>query len=336
MSVVPAGVRRDTAVVGPPTDLATMPSRVLQQFTSASAALIAALAPQLSAQDSFPERCGTGISRTEKAGYSPLPRGDGFCPLIADPKAVHSFASALQERSDSGGVQTTRRIASVGIGDMFGLGRWAGKRRGDGVQLSISAAVFAQFDLGAPSYDLVNADYVVGIPLTIRRGRGSLRLRAYHQSSHLGDEYLLREPAARRNRENLSFESLEATLSIDAGALRIYGGGERLLNREPADLAASIVHGGAEFRPMFWLIPLGHLGGFRFLAASDVKTSDEHDWKPSVSARAGLEYDRATGTQPPGRRWGIFAEYYDGPSPYGQFFRERVKYAGVGVHFGGF
>ena len=302
---------------------------------SLAASLALAGAP-LFAQGSYPERCGTGLPAKEMAGYTPLPRGDVFCPLVADPKAPHSFASFLQEKSKVGLANNTSKLASVGIGDMFGLGRWAGKRPGDGVQLSLSAAVFAQFDLQAPSYDLLNADYIVGIPLTIRRGRGSLRLRVYHQSSHLGDEYLLREPPARRDRENLSFESVEAILSIDAGPLRVYGGGEKLINRDPSELAGLVAQAGAEFRPMAWIIPLGGLGGFRFVAATDVKTSKEHDWKPSVSARAGLEYDRARGTQPPGRRWGLFAEYYEGPSPYGQFFRERVQYAGVGVHFGGF
>lgn len=317
-----------------------MVGRMTLKLRSAVAVLLlattGAVGGPLSAQDSFPERCGTGIASTEKPGYTPLPRGDVFCPLVADPKAPHSFVSGLREESGSGPTQRASNLASVGIGDMFALGRWAGANRGDGVQLSLSAAVFAQFDLGAPSYDLLNADYIIGIPLTIRRGRGSMRLRIYHQSSHLGDEYLLREPPARRDRENLSFESLEATLSLDMGAFRLYGGGERLINREPVDLAATVLHGGAEFRPMTWIIPFGGLGGFRFIAATDVKTSDEHDWKPSVSARAGLEYDRKRGTQPPGRRWGVFAEYYEGPSPYGQFFRERVRFTGVGVHFGGF
>lgn len=290
----------------------------------------------LGAQDSYPVRCGTGLSRTEKPGYTPLPRGDVFCPLVADPKAAHSFVSLLQERSSTGAVSTSSNLASVGIGDMFGLGRWSGARPGDGVQLSLSASVFAQFDLRSASYDLLNTDYIIGVPLTIRRGRGSMRVRLYHQSSHLGDEYLLREPPNRRDRENLSFEAVEATLSVDAGPLRMYGGGEMLFNREPADLAGTVAHAGAEFRPATWVVPLGGLGGFRFLAATDVKTSKEHDWKPSVSARAGLEYDRAHGAEPPGRRWGVFAEYYEGPSPYGQFFRERVRYAGIGVHFGGF
>jgi hypothetical protein len=53
--------------------------------------------------------------------------------------------------------------------------------------------VFAQFDLDSTSDDLLNADYVVGLPLTFRRAGFSARGRFYHQSSHLGDELLLRE-----------------------------------------------------------------------------------------------------------------------------------------------
>ena len=72
------------------------------------------------------------------------------------------------------------------------------------------------------------------------------------------------------------------------------------------------------------------------MAAADVKSSEEQDWDPAISARAGLEYDRAPGSDASARRWGIFAEFYTGPSPYGQFFREKVRLMGVGIHFGGF
>lgn len=296
------------------------------------------LALPAGAQSSWPARCGTGLPVAEAVGYVPLPRGDVFCPLVADPKGAHSFVSVLRESTDTGAVTLAANIASVGIGDMYGLGRWNGARAGDGVQFSLSAGVLAQFDLGTSSYDLLNADYFVGLPVTIRSGAVSARLRVYHQSSHLGDEYLLREPPDRRDRENLSFEAAEVLLSYDAGPLRVYGGGELLFHRDPDDLEAMVAHGGAEFRPQVRVLPLGGLGGFRLVVAGDFKAAQEHDWKPAVSARAGLEYDRA-GSPPPnpqGRRWGVFAEYYEGPSPYGQFFRERVRYAGLGIHFGGF
>jgi hypothetical protein len=284
---------------------------------------------------SAPARCGVGSPAGER-GYVPLPRGDVFCPLVADPKAIRSFASYLRHESGDDLADAELDIASVGIGDSFGLGRWTGSNAGDGVQFSATAGVFAQFDLGTESYDLLNSDFIVGLPLTIRKGWFSTRFRLYHQSSHLGDEYLLREPPDQQDRENISFESLEWILSVDGGPLRVYGGGEMLFRREPEDLERYVAHGGLEFRPLARIIPLGSLGGFRFVAAGDVKSSEEQDWKPAISARAGLEYDRAGGEDATARRYGIFAEFYTGPSPYGQFFREKVRLMGIGIHFGGF
>ena len=304
--------------------------------TTILAAGLAMSAMPAFAQTSAPARCGVGIPASDQQGYVPLPRGDVFCPLIADPKSFHSFASFLNHESGDDLTDATLTIASVGIGDAFGLGRWNGSQPGDGFQFGLSAGVFAQFDLGSESYDLLNADYVVGLPITFRRGWFSTRVRLYHQSSHLGDEYLLREPPDRQDHENLSFEAVELLLSADGGPLRIYGGGEWLFNQSPEDLGSYTAHGGIELRPAARIIPLGSLGGFRFVAAADVKSSEEQDWDAAFSARAGLEYDRAGGTDATARRWGIFAEFYTGPSPYGQFFREKVQLAGVGIHFGGF
>jgi len=41
--------------------------------------------------DSYPARCG--VAGPDRGAYLPLPRGDVFCPLIADPKATRSFAA---------------------------------------------------------------------------------------------------------------------------------------------------------------------------------------------------------------------------------------------------
>jgi hypothetical protein len=296
---------------------------------------LALAAGPLGAQTTPSSRCGVGIPINEQKGYVPLPRGDVFCPLIADPKSSRTFASLLRHESGVALSEAELDIASAGIGDAFGLGRWNRGRPGDGVQLSVTAGVFAQFDLSTHSYDLLNADYVVGLPITIRSGWFSTRVRLYHQSSHLGDEYLLREPPDRQDRENLSFEALEWLLSADAGPLRVFGGGELLFRREPEDLGRYVAHGGVELRPQPRVLPLGALGGFRFVAGADVKSSQEQDWEPAISARAGLEYDRA-GSDVTARRWGIFFEFYEGPSPYGQFFREKVRLTGFGIHFGGF
>ena len=290
-------------------------------------AVLVSTAGPLAAQQSRVERCGLRIPASEAKGYVGLPSGDVFCPLIADPKGLRSFISYQRTIGED---DSLTNIGSVGVADEFGIARWGGSRLGNGVQLSLAGAVFAQFDLGTTSYDLLNADYLVGLPLTIRNDAFSMRLRVYHQSSHLGDEFLTRSQDS--TRVNLSFESLEAILSVDAGVLRLYGGGEYLLRRTPAALEQYVAHGGAELRGSP-IINLGGAGGVRPVAAVDLKAAQEWDWKPSVSVRAGLEFERTRGADPPSRRWSLLFESYTGPSPYGQFFRERIRYAGVGAHF---
>ncbi|HZI27084.1 MAG TPA: hypothetical protein VFD64_02950, partial [Gemmatimonadaceae bacterium] len=87
---------------------------------------------------SAPARCGVGSPAGER-GYIPLPRGDVFCPLVADPKAIRSFASYLRHESGDDLTDAELDITSVGIGDSFGLGRWTGSNAGDGVQFSATA-----------------------------------------------------------------------------------------------------------------------------------------------------------------------------------------------------
>jgi len=287
------------------------------------------IASRVVAQIPASTRCGVGIPASEVSGYVPLPRGDVFCPLLADPKGQRSFVSYLHETSDQGDMN----VGSVGISDAFGLLRVGGPKPGDGFQVSLAGSVFAQFDLESTSYDLVNADYIIGLPITFRRKAFSMRFRLYHQSSHLGDEFLLRENNPKFVRENISFEAAEMILSLDGGPFRVYGGGEYLLRRDPKDLERYVAHGGVELRPARRLVRFGTVAGVRFVAGGDVKASEEQDWKPAVSIRTGFEFDRPRDTDPPGRRWGLLFEAYTGPSPYGQFFRNQVRYFGAGIHF---
>lgn len=270
--------------------------------------------------------CFTGFHPGEVAGTVFLPEGDLFCPLLADPKAEHSFLSVLRGDFPSlqEGVDVDRRITigAIGLGDAFPLVRFAAGSPGDGVQVGVVASIFAQFDLDARSVDLINADYVVGVPVTFRSSGFSSRLRLYHQSSHLGDEFLLRTEL---ERENLSFESVELLLSQEMGPVRVYGGGEYLFNRDPETLESSLAHAGLEVR-------IGRLRGARFVGAVDAKAAEEHGWDPGWSARAGIEVAHWRDEAHPPRLWSILVELYDGPSPYGQFFQEQVRWLGLGLH----
>lgn len=303
----------------------SVPNRLVSAL--AASMLVAATAhAQDATAASYPARCGAGVPASEGRGYVPLPRGDVFCPLLADPKATRSFV--VYQRGSA--TDFAADIGAVGIADQFGFFRVAGSRTGDGVQLGVAGAVFAQFDLGAPSYDLLNADYLIGLPLTLRSGAFSARVRVYHQSSHLGDEFLLRPDPPER--ENLSFEAAELLLSQDAGAVRVYVGGEHYFRRTPASLPEQLLHGGVELRPRAEL-RAGRVAAARLVAAVDVKAVRDTAWTTGVNVRAGIEVGRPRDGDLPGRRWSLLAEFYDGPSPYGQFHRNHVRLTGLGFHF---
>jgi len=299
----------------------------LRGWPLASALLL--VASTCAAQDPITpiSRCAPGVHESEAHGTVAFPQDAIHCPLLADPKEPRSFVSVLRGAfrtldDPSAGNKTT--IASIGLGDTFGLVRWNGREAGDGVQIDVVGAVFAQFDLNAPSKDLINADYTIGFPITFRTHGFSTRVRVYHQSSHLGDEFLLRDSAIQR--ENLSFESIELLISQEIHALRVYAGAERLFRREPTTVGASVFHGGAEFRS-------GHAGPVQMVAAVDVKSTELHDWSPAISGRAGIELVRSSASGHPARLVTLMLELYNGPSPYGQFFQDDISYAGFGIHF---
>jgi hypothetical protein len=287
--------------------------------------VLLATAQRATAQTINAPRCGTGIHAAEASGTVGFPQDQIFCPLLADPKEPRSFVSWLRgtfrSLDDPSGTGTT--IGSVGVGDSFGLIRWNGSTAGNGVQLDLVGSIFAQFDLGAPSNDLINADYIIGVPLTFRHSGFSFRTKIYHQSSHLGDEYLLRDEDIER--ENLSFESFEFLASQEIGALRVYGGGERVFHREPASVATKIVHAGAELR--------SPRAGAQLVAGLDLKASELHDWSPATSGRIGVQFARSGAGDHPARLVTLMFEMYQGPSPYGQFFQDDISYVGVGLHF---
>ncbi len=265
-----------------------------------------------------PEAGGSfmGVTAAAKA----FPTGDLFQPLIADPKQARFFAALRGFRS----MGENYPLASVGFGETFGFYRWFGLQQGDGLQLSVVGALFAQFNMDSSSSDLINADYTIGIPATYRYGDNSLRMRLYHQSSHLGDEFLL--GANPPERVNLSYEALELLYSREWRGFRGYAGGEYLVHKEPRDLKPLSAHWGLEYRgstPLLW--------NGRPLLGVDIKNLEEHGWDYDCSVKAGLEF----GHPDPGqRRLSLMAEWYRGFDPHGQFYRNEVEYYGLGVALG--
>ena len=246
-----------------------------------------------------------------------LPGGTLFKPLIADPRWPHFSASYQQYLRDP----SLQDVGAVSFGETFALLR---QRFGESLwEVGIQAGVFAIFDLDAPSKDLINADYFVAIPFAYRRGDFSALARVFHQSSHLGDEFLLR---TKTERINLSYEGVDVKLSWEPWEwLRLYGGAGYLFDTDPSNLDRWSTQSGLELVSPW----PERAAGWRPIAALDLQQHEETHWSTDISARAGIEIDGVLLS----RKLQILVEYYLGRSPNGQFYKNKIESIGFGAHF---
>src|SRR5439155_845872 len=243
-----------------------------------------------------------------------------FAPLLADPQEPQFFASYLWARAP----RLASRLGSVGLGQTIGL------VRGRDWQLAIAAGVFSEFNMQSSTTDLLNTDYLVGLPLTYRHGSLATRLRLFHQSSHLGDEYMVH---ANARRIDLTFQAVELLVASETSRWRVYGGGDYVFAHSPTDLKPGVLHGGVEFRqPRSWL-RLGRVTTGRLVAGLDVKSTQDRGWQLGWSMVTGLELGDPSAAPESGWRWSVLLKAYTGPAPYGEFYRDHVSSVGVGVGF---
>jgi hypothetical protein len=248
-----------------------------------------------------------------------FPRGDVFAPLIADPKEAETYLRLVGVRSVDG----NHSEGQIGIGQNFGLYRWPGRRANEGWQVGIVGAAWSQFDMNTPSKDLLNTDFLIALPLSLRTGAFSARLRAYHQSSHLGDESLLHGTAPAR--VDIDFEALEAVAAWDITAWRAYVGGDYIVRGAEEGQPDKAVRLGLDYhgkRRVLW--------GARAVGGLDVRWAQQSQtWDAGSSVKVGLEF----GTPFPVRRGTrLMLEAYHGYGPFGQFYTRDITYGGLGFY----
>jgi hypothetical protein len=249
-----------------------------------------------------------------------FPIGDVFRPLIADPLEPRLFLGWLSvDRSAADRVS----LATIGAGSNFGLLRWPGRKAGEGWQLGIFGSIFSQFDLDSSADDLINTDYRFGMPLSYNQGDFSARGRIFHQSSHLGDEVILNGSAPERL--DLSYEAADLVLAMQMGNWRPYGGGSYILRSSMNGLKKAGLQAGIDYAGTTPVV-----AGARLVGGLDMKWHEETDWHAGISAKIGLEFGRP---RPERRGVTVLLEAYDGPAPFGQYFRHNVAYQGVSVQF---
>ncbi len=140
-------------------------------FYAASAGLLFVVAP-----------ASAVTIRASDSGFLP-PAHELFEPLQADPRELQYALRAVVPVSD-------HSLGEAAMGDYLGVYRWTLPGKVSYFQISIGGGVFGRFDLAEESNSLLVSDFYGNLPFDLRRDKWSFRFMAFHNSSHLRDDYL--------------------------------------------------------------------------------------------------------------------------------------------------
>jgi hypothetical protein len=264
--------------------------------------------------------CPASFAAAEEVAERPVrvfPRVSLFEPLAADPRWPKFSLSYAYHFGDS---QFTH-VGGAEAGASIAIVQRESRRRGSW-EVGFQGGIFAIFDFGGPSTDLVNADYLGGLTASYSLDSLVFFGRLYHQSSHLGDEFLLNNEV---ERINLSFEAVEVLVSyVPRPWARVYGGTGAIVRIEPSDLDRWSFQAGVEFRPVRSKSKVQ----VELLIATDLQSWQQNDWIPDASFVVGATLDPIGESS---YRVDLLLRYYIGRSPNGQFFTERIQTLGPAV-----
>ena len=284
--------------------------------------------------DKFPQK---KLERMEKRKIEPHVKGTWFPqqtvlypPMIANPRAtIYSAAYHIGDR-----VMGTKSIA-VSLGDNFPIFLWRNvfPWQGD-LQIDIQAGIWSVFKMGVHHNreisELMNTDYLVGIPLSYAFDKWAFRFRLYHVSSHLGDEFMKHHPEVIRL--NPSMEAIDLFTSYQINMhVRVYGGLGYVFHSDKTYpiIPPLYIEWGGELRVFGKKFFYHRLYGTPFLAIY-IRNWQVNHWNFDSVSMIGYEFSKLQGV---GRKMRLFIDYHNGYSE-GQFFKERTSYTSFGLSWG--
>ncbi len=255
-----------------------------------------------------------------------------FQPLIADPRQV-TYTLGYRAGDHVIGV----KCVNIALGDDFPIYRWLDVFRWHGdLQIGIEAGIWSVFNMD-PSPDtagpteLVNTDFYVGVPIAYAVNQWAFRLRGYHISSHLGDEFIVNHPEV--TRVNPSMEAIDFYTSYQATeGIRVYVGPGVIVHSDESfpEKPPLYIQYGTEAR--FWGCKFykQRLFGICFFAMH-FRNMQWLKWNFDGTYRLGYEFSKLAGV---GRKFRFYTGFHQGYSLEGQFQKERTHYFEFNMAYG--
>ncbi len=264
-----------------------------------------------------------GPSQADAGDISFLPSGGYFGTITLDPSACQ-LGGSLLAFALNGDLEPKAYIPlSLGVEKMI-LRRE--QDTSHGFEIGFEIAIFTQFDIvdvgEAYLGTMLNADYRVAALLHYRDNRHTYRFRLFHMSSHLGDDYIIRNQVNSPTSNLLNYEQLDLTRSTQSGDSRYYYG--LGLNVSPHTIRERL----AAQLGCFYTKPLASRPDLRYLYGADIRVFEQNRYRPNLKLGIGLEFGSSRSN--PLR---IILEYYNGHLPYSTLEHQLVQLFGIGLYF---
>lgn len=253
-----------------------------------------------------------------------------FPPLIADPREPLYFIEYRWGDKVLG-----KKTVGVAFGDTFPIYRWRNLWTfGGDLEIGITAGVWSVFKMDIQNRpnetsELINTSYLVGIPLSYAFDNWSFRLRIYHQSCHLGDEFMKYNPNVARVNPSIEVLDFFAQYQINKAA-RVYLGPGWVFNSDKSfPIKPLYFEGGFEIRALGSKFFRHQLYGTPFIAVN-WRAWEQMKYRIDGTYLVGYEWSKLSGV---GRKMRFYGKYHNGYSE-GQFFKQTSSYWALGLSYG--
>ena len=252
-----------------------------------------------------------------------LPKNTYFDPILLDPIECQPYIgffgySQIDNNTKKGYVPFSMATQKV-------LTRWQ-KDSLNGYEIGFDAAAFTQFEWLIVNdkwqRNILNSDFKGSFFLNVRKDKWALRTRLYHISSHLGDDYIIRNKIRSYTPNPVNYEQLDITLSHVTPKLRIYSAMGLVVRPETIR---------KRFSSQFGFIFNQFISSdkyYEFIFGSDVKILAQNNYQPNVKIASGIRIAKIFNNPVC-----FLLEFYQGHLPFSVYEIKKVKWAGISFYF---
>ena len=255
-----------------------------------------------------------------------LPKQNLWHTQSLDPIASQSggFAAAYWEN----GIPADYVLTAFTFGFQKSFFTWP-KSDEKSFDLGLEGGALTQFEWTSRGGDfqrnILSTDFWIGFPFVMYFKPWTIRIRLYHLSSHMGDDYMIRNKVTSYINNNNNYEQLDVTASYLLKDFRFYFGAGVVV-RAAQPRKPMVLTGGMDY-----LLSLNKKGSIKFYAGFYADSKQDHGFTPALNIGTGIQFGK-----PDRRPFKILITYFMGPLPYSVFEGEIVQWLGAGIYINPF